>query len=180
MSNRILIRNITNLTDARYFAAMQVDWISMQLTDDPLSFSKWHTIKEWISGVRMAAELNTDDESVIARAIIDAQPEGMIVDHPDFIHLLGGMNVFLLTENIKHTLSDEIFARIVPYENYKDLSPLAFPQNIFLEADWTPDGIQQLINSDYRGGICFSGGEESELGMRDYSQLDKILEMLRK
>lgn len=88
--------------------------------------------------------------------------------------------MFLLTENIKHTLSDKFFARIVPYENNKDLSPIDFPENIFLEATWLPEGIQQLINSDYRGGICFSGGEESELGMRDYSQLDKILEILRK
>ena len=72
MSNNIFIRNISSLTDARYFAAMGVDWMSVKLSEDPASFSKWHTMREWVAGVKLAVELISNDESLIAKAMIDA------------------------------------------------------------------------------------------------------------
>ena len=97
-TNQILVRNIRHLTDARYFAAMGVDWMSMELSGDPASFSKWHSMQEWISGVKLAAELTSEDESVIARTIIDVKPEGIISDNLDIVHLTGGVHLFLLSD----------------------------------------------------------------------------------
>ena len=63
--NPILIRNIKHLTDARYFAAMGVDWMSMPLTHDPQSFAMWHTLADWIEGVKLAAEIDVNDEMLV-------------------------------------------------------------------------------------------------------------------
>ena len=73
------MRNIKHLTDARYFAAMGVDWMSMELNNDPTSFMKWHTLKDWVEGVQLAAEIGTPDEMLLAKTIIDARPDGIIL-----------------------------------------------------------------------------------------------------
>src|SRR5687768_1137308 len=100
MSNNIFIRNISSLTDARYFAAMGVDWMSVKLSEDPASFSKWHTMREWVAGVKLAVELISNDESLIAKAMIDAQPDGLVADNLDNIHLTGGIDLFLLPQKL--------------------------------------------------------------------------------
>lgn len=178
----ILVRNINNLTDARYFAAMGVDWMSMELTEDPLSFSKWHTLHEWISGVKLAAELNARDESVIAKAIIDAAPDGIISDNLDLIHLAGGIELFLLTDKLLSGNSNGLYSQIIPYTSFPsdyNVASIEHPELIYLENEWTPEVISTLKSNGYRGGFCFSGSDESLVGVKDYSYMDFMIEVVK-
>ena len=179
-SNQIMIRNVSHLTDARYFAAMEVDWISIAINDDPVSFSRWHAMREWISGVKLAAELSTADESLIAKTIIDANPDGIITDNFDIIHLTGGIDLFLLTEKILP--ADDNYFQIIPYNNY-NFSPveivLSNAKNIFLEAAWNIKMIEDLKQANYMGGFCFQTSGEMEVGIKDFSEMDEILELIK-
>lgn len=177
--NNILIRSISHLTDARYFAAMGVDWISMELSEAPVSFQKWHSVQEWISGVKMAAELTSVDESVIARTIIDVKPEGIITDNIDIIHLTGGVQLFLLTDKINSKVGDELYGQIIPYHPSLKLEYHLIPENVYLQADWTPEWIKELKNIDYSGGFCFLASGEAKVGVKDYSDMDIMLELIR-
>lgn len=181
MPNPILVRKILSLTDARYFAAMGIDWMSMELSEDPLTFSRWHTMREWISGVKLAAELKSHDESQIAKTIIDANPDGIILNTLDFIHLTGGIDLFILTKNLLPP-NPELFTQIIPYDPLNIYSDIFLPdlaEFIYLKAEWTADLIRELKNNGYKGGICFEGGEESILGMRDFTEMDMMIEILR-
>ncbi|HUR30772.1 MAG TPA: hypothetical protein VMZ69_05030 [Saprospiraceae bacterium] len=177
--NPIIIRNVSHLTDARYFAAMEVDWISIALTDDPVSFSRWHAMREWISGVKLAAELATAEESLVAKTIIDANPEGIITDNIDIIHLTGGMALFILTEKILQ--ENENFAQIISYVNYNKDNGFLFsnPEAIYLDANWTREMIFDLKQKNYNGGICLHASGELAAGMKDFSEMDEILELIR-
>ncbi len=180
--NPILVRYINNLADARYFAAMEVDWISMELSEDPLSFSKWHTLRDWISGVKLAAQLQNEDESLVAKTIIDAKPDGIISTNLEFVHLTGGVDLFIQTEKLLPVHPSQLFAQIVPYDplNVDDgvfgfvSSPL-----IYLEADWTIKLISGLKDKNYSGGFCFRPGSEDVVGVKDYSLMDEMIELLR-
>jgi hypothetical protein len=35
-----------------------------------------------------------------------------------------------------------------------------------------------LLDAGYKGGVCFTGGEEDATGMRDYEVMDGLLERL--
>ena len=51
---------ITNLTDARYFAAMLVDYLGFQLDlshDDRISPEVFHGIKAWVEGPQIVAQV---------------------------------------------------------------------------------------------------------------------------
>ena len=162
---------------------MGVDWMSMELTEDPLSFSRWHTFHEWISGVRLAAELNTIEESVIAKAIIDAAPDGIISDTLDLIHMTGGIELFLLTTQLSGGNGNGLYNRIIPYLSLpSDFNVASFqhPELIYLEHEWTPAVIGTLISKGYKGGFCFRGSDETMVGVKDYTTLDFMIELIKK
>jgi len=179
--NQILVRNIQHLTDARYFAAMGVDWMSMELNGDPASFMRWHTFKDWVEGVKLAAEIYTNDEMLLAKAVIDAQPQGIVFHQPGGSAGLPDMQLFFdETACDDHTALPECSIRIMTYHPLVDM--LAFldldPQTTFLQADWTPDMLGSLLDAGFKGGICFSGGDEDATGMRDYEMMDQLLERI--
>src|SRR5687767_6739171 len=113
--------------------------MSIQLTEEPSSFSKWHTMREWVSGVKLAVELFYQEESLIAKTMIDAQPDGLVVDNLDFIHLTGGVDLFILPEKLLPQTPDQLFAQIISYDPSgmeTNLDKFLFPHLIYLEANW--------------------------------------------
>src|SRR5688500_15300958 len=180
-ANPILVRNIHHLTDARYFAAMEVDWISLELSNDSISFSKWHAMRDWISGLKFAAELKEPDESLVAKTIIDARPDGIISDSLEFVHLTGGIDLFILAEKLLPIPSNHLFAQIIPYDSLKIEGVFSFeaPALLYLEAEWTMELISELKERNYSGGFCFRTLREDVIGVKDYSNMDQMIEFIR-
>ena len=179
--NSILVRNIKHLTDARYFAAMGVDWMSIELNAYPGSFLLWHTLRDWVEGVKLAAEIPADDEMLLAKTIIEALPDGIILNQPLFPEVTKSIQLFYETDtiNILKLSGDDIF--ILPYE--ADLTgfgktPELPVDRIFLQSSWTMYSLKTLLDSGYEGGICFSGGEEDKTGIRDYELMDDLFNVL--
>jgi len=178
--NPILVRKINHLTDARYFAAMGVDWISMELNTDPASFMRWHTLKDWVAGVKLAAEIDMNDEMVLAKTIIDARPDGMVVNK--YIHedLLSELEIFYEVNSFDEITTGNEATIIL---SFSDMTPVESILNIpsdkiFLQATWTVDMLTNLRTNGYVGGICFLGGLEDQTGIRDYGEMDEMLEIL--
>jgi len=179
--NQILVRNIKHLTDARYFAAMGVDWMSMELNTEETSFMRWHTFRDWVEGVKLAAEITTVDEMLLAKVIIDAKPHGIVFHQTGESEGLPELQLFFDTTAFDvEGEFPECSIRIITYHPMIDM--LSFldldPQTTFLQADWTPDMLSALLEAGYKGGICFSGGEEDATGMRDYEQMDELIALI--
>ena len=59
LSKKIIIQNITNLSDARYFAAWGVDFISFNQDESSPYYASWDKIKEikeWVEGPKILIE----------------------------------------------------------------------------------------------------------------------------
>lgn len=178
--NQILVRNIKHLTDARYFAAMGVDWMSMELNHDPASFMKWHTLKDWVAGVKLAAEIDISDDMLLAKSIIDAIPDGIVVRHMPQDAFPAEIQLFFDAQSPEGIDFPEDSFKIIRYDPLMDLQPILSTDSatIFLQAEWTPDSLGKLLEAGYSGGICFTGGEEDATGMRDYEMMDELIGML--
>lgn len=180
--HQILVRKITHLTDARYFAAIGVDWLSIRLHSDPATFSFWHTLRDWVAGIRLAAEFDGEDEMVLSKIIIDAKPEGIIADHLDFVHLTGGLEMFVAADEFSPLLRQNGIHIILPYE-YGKTDPGSFinipSDQVFLESDWNEQSISEIKSSGYTGGFCFQSTPESKTGVKDYSEFDRMFEILQ-
>lgn len=178
-ANQILVRNITHLTDARYFAAMGVDWMSIALDNDPTSFMRWHTLKDWVSGVKLAAELHLPDEMLLAKTIIEAKPDGLIFFQSDVMEELPPVQLFFDVANHIDLDLPNGSIRIIPYGSVaKDQLLEMDPQATYVQAEWTMDQLAHLLETGYRGGICMTGGEEDVTGVRNYELMDSLLEKL--
>ncbi len=177
--NQILVRNIKHLTDARYFAAMGVDWMSMELNNDPTSFMRWHTFKDWVEGVKLAAEIDAVDEMLLSKTIIDAKPDGIILTQLKDLEGISDAELFFDTRNINRYHCPVGSFQIVHFDEIEADHILELnPATTFLQHDWTLDVLDKLLGLGYMGGICFTGGDEDATGMRDYELTDKLIERL--
>jgi hypothetical protein len=176
----ILIRNITHLTDARYFAAMGVDWMTMELNNEPTSFMKWHTLKDWVAGVKLAAEIDITDEMLLAKTIIDAIPDGIVVHNIIPIELSPDIQVFYDAQSLEGIDFPVNNLKIIRYDQWMDLQTILSTnqEDIFLQSDWTHDSLEKVLQAGYAGGICFTGGAEDITGIRDYELMDELIGMM--
>jgi len=73
LKTHIKASNISNLTDARYYAAWTVKWLGLDLrasAEQPLSLEAVKTIKDWIEGPVIVGEMDILDFEV-AKSTID-------------------------------------------------------------------------------------------------------------
>ena len=87
LKTRIKASQITNLTDARYFAARDVEWLGFNLdagTDNFIHPQNIKAIKEWLEGPKIVGEFGMQDSSEINAAIdfldLDVVQVGMFAD----------------------------------------------------------------------------------------------------
>jgi phosphoribosylanthranilate isomerase len=76
LSTKIYAGPITNLTDARYFAAWDVAWMSFNLSpgeDSFLPINQVQAIKEWVEGPAMVGAFNLHSAEEIQKLAVDLQ-----------------------------------------------------------------------------------------------------------
>ncbi len=178
----ILVRNIKHLTDARYFAAMGVDWMSTELTTDPASFMLWHALRSWVEGVMQAAEMDINDEMLVAKIIIDAKPDGIILKDDSIIDLPDELNIFWEANSTEKVSVDRRGKTILLYNDNSPIDEVfKIPADkIFLQARWSAAMLNDVLLKGYEGGICFIGGHEDMTGVMDYSEMDEMMRILGK
>lgn len=102
MSNaKIKASAVTHLTDARYFAAWEVDWLGFVLTPgqdayvDPRQLA---AIREWVDGPAICGEFSLADADAIQRLADDLSLDAVQVDHftdTDVLRRLAGRRPLL-------------------------------------------------------------------------------------
>ena len=121
LKTKIIANQITNLTDARYYAAWYVDWLGFDLrrtTQDNMALEEVKAMKEWIEGPVVVGELDWLDYEK-GKAIIDyLELEAIQVGMFTPVEYLQGLsNKTVIKEVIieKNTTYEAIFAHLEEY-----------------------------------------------------------------
>jgi len=178
----ILVRRIQHLTDARYFAAVGVDYLTMELDETQLSFDRWHAIRDWVEGVSLVAEPSNESDSLLAKIIIDAKPNGILVTPSMLPNIPGDIELYMMAAPM--TIPTAPFGTSIILDVSAELieADFQFPKsdnNIFIQTDWTPVLIGKVLQQGYEGGFCFTGGKEEVTGVRDYTMMDDMISLLK-
>lgn len=88
LKTKVKAGSITNLTDARYFAAWEAEWLGFnfdQGAEDYISVQNAIAIKEWVDGVKIVGEFSNihtaeDINQAIKLVDLDAVQLGMLSD----------------------------------------------------------------------------------------------------
>ena len=122
---------ITNLTDARYFAAREVEWLGFPIGngDGMIAPMQVKAIAEWVDGVKIVGEFSfATPEEILAlseQVGLDAVQVGMFISQKEISELKGLSvikEVVVGTELSESELEDHLEA----YVNYCDLFLLNF------------------------------------------------------
>jgi len=174
LNRQVIAQNITNLTDARYFAAWGVDYLSFNMQDGSPYMILWEDIKEiidWVEGPRSLIEANAIEylEGI----------DGHIM-HLSFSSLPITKETFFRLPEIDPNLHLTSNNFIIPIRSRIDLATLKkisvdLGTNIFLDiSNLDFDLLDELPDL----GIVVQGGEEEKVGVKNFDDLDVLYDWL--
>lgn len=195
----VYIRDVDNLSDARYCAGMGVEMIGFKLDQDQsgsLSQATYNEISNWISGVKIVGEFGDLSTDRIEEFLNNSQADFLLVpgisqleqytslSKPLILQMelnsstddqLAALNFssvsldYLLITSPKDTIDEESRAKILELSN-------EYPVILgFGISEQNAHGIAKKLGL---AGISLAGSSEIRPGFKDYDELADILEIL--
>ncbi len=195
----VYIRDVNNLSDARYCAGMGVDLLGFRLDPDQenhLDASRFKEITDWISGVKIVGEFGALPTGHIRQILPELNPDYMLVPT---INLLDGyteLNKPLILSMEIDQITDSVLAEL----NYRSgtfeyilvtgnsthitdseksrVSELSILHPVMLGFGFDEHTAGILVTELGAEGISMGGSSEIRPGYKDYDVLADILEAL--
>lgn len=172
----VKVGSITNLSDARYCAAMGVDMLGFQAVEGHENFipaALFQEIRGWVTGPQVVAEVYGVKDSAGLQTIIENY-------RPDFLEL-GAQEFDLLkgTLPLPYILAlknQEIVKGSPAYILSAEEVSIPTSSKLLISVD-SKEAMDQVLNGP-ADGIALKGSVELKPGLKDYQELSEILEML--
>ncbi len=201
---KVKVSNIDNLTEARYFAGAQVDWLEFCLDDEsdrcvtPMTV---HDIAQWITGPALVGEMGnytTSKMHEVAEALeldflkiplTSLKGDMAAVQYP----LIGNLPVNKKTDvaGIQKILNNwkatvRYFEITLPSVDSTDNLPFSISSlksltneyPIILNMSWTKARIRPIIEEWKPAGINIEAAGEEETGLKSFDEVADLLDQL--
>lgn len=191
---------ITNLTDARYFAAKEVHFLGFNLEEgtpgylDPLYMK---AIREWVQGPKITGEFDRTPGAVVREAAAFYGLDAVQVTRTDDLSLPDEVEVILYVPALADVKAVRaIFEDASAVADYflLDFSPVpnaeaillgnagawrelfaGFP--VLLQLDVTAAALKPLLDTLQPAGLSLRGGEEEAVGVKSFEEIYAVFEM---
>lgn len=197
---------ITNLTDARYFAALEVEWLGFHLDKGNETYIEPQTvvaIKEWVEGPKIVGEFGMQDVDFIKEAV-----EKMDLDVVQLGHFSPVSHAMMLpnTPIIKEFVLEERFdmdavaEHLFMFSDYVEtfilsgrlkwssikehtisiefLREICKKYQVIIAFDIEAEDVLGLLQNIRPYGIGVTGGEEEAVGVKSFDELDELFEKI--
>jgi phosphoribosylanthranilate isomerase len=192
---------VTNLTDARYFAAKEVDFLGFNLeegTDGYLDPSHMKAMREWVAGPKIVGEFDRANANYVREAAaffaLDAVQVSASTIGSDW-SALEGLEVVLAIDDPLHwrahlaqhasnaawALIDFSRANISLSNIYAEIDfwkTMCAQRALLLQGDFSAAEWLDLLNALPLAGISLLGGEEERVGVKSFDEIEEIFERL--
>lgn len=199
---RIKASRITNLTDARYFAAKEVDFLGFNLeegTEGYLDPMYMKAIREWVEGPRITGEFSRASPAYIREAVpffgLDAVQ--VTAAYADQLAQFEGLE--LIVEFSEEDLNDWSLAeRAAPFascflanlrwtphllapnlsETARRLRDWCAAWPVLIQTDAPAAQMPDLLAALQPAGLGLVGGEEERIGVKSFDEIEAIFDLL--
>jgi len=204
LKTKVKASAITNLTDARYFAAWEVQWLGFNFqegTADYIDPTTMKAIKEWVDGVEIIGEFGMHTAEYIKSGIelldLDGVQVNQFLDHSELQQLV---DVKVIQEIVIEagTNAEDIQTLLAMNSQWVNYFLLNFSSNkvelsafgdaaladiceeypVLLSANINKETIDAVLNDIKPYGIEVKGGEEEKVGYKSFDDLDDLFEEL--
>lgn len=119
LASKVLASGITHLTDARYFAAWEVDYLAFPLGEgvsEAISWDYLNALREWVEGPEIVAELGKIEDATPWLEVLPAQNIKTVLLYGDDSEPAGeafkaaGITVITKLEVDRHVTGDDVEA----------------------------------------------------------------------
>ncbi len=172
---KFFAKNIHHLTDARYFSAMGVEWMSFLIGQDGISEHAFHGIVEWIEGPKIGVEGDVELASLSDYTVIRARD---YIEPSDTNILQIGLDMW--SQAPYELEAKAILLSVNSLEEIREHSSFLENQNIpyFLDTHFSNDQLINITKEISNVGIAISGSNEEKLGFKDFDDIDQLFEAL--
>ena len=153
---KIIAANITNLTDARYFAAWEVDFLLFDL--DVISLQQVDEIREWVSGPELLLLISETSIPLVEEAVIKLTPWAI------------GLKRSAVESQIEFLRGH---VRFFEFQSSDGRSRLEMDDEIFTLCE----DLNEVKNTT-PGNIIIQGSEEEMTGVKSFQDVDTLFEWL--
>jgi phosphoribosylanthranilate isomerase len=174
----VKIGGITNLSDARYCAGMGVDMLGFNVIPghpNYISPASFQQIRGWVTGPLIVAEIaGLQDQQELKLILENYRPDMLQMELSELTKIPSPPLPYILrlrrNENISH---------LAVQPEYIMSEKPAFTSSIpfLIEVTTTGEVTSALSDSSVKG-ISLNGGPELKPGLKDYSTMADILELL--
>lgn len=207
LSTRVHANHITSLTDARYFAALEVTALGFNLeqgTDTYMSPQQLIAIKEWVEGPQIIGQFGMQPVETIQEAVTTIGLDGVQLGHfapVDYAMRLPDVVVIkeiVLEEALDRTYLEQQLFTFGSYvdrfiltgrfqwqtlaQNPYDLAFLrqcCKDYRIVIAFDFAAAELPALLSGLAPYGIGVTGGEEEAVGVKSFDELDDLFEHIQ-
>lgn len=192
---------ITNLTDARYFAAKDVHFLGFNLEEgtpgylDPVHMK---AIREWVQGPQIVGEFDRTPAATVLEAAAFYGLDAVQVAQTEGLPLLAPLRPILsLPATADVPALQRLFEQQRPYvacflldfsENagataslFETPAPwrqLFARYPVFLDFDAPADVLPALLHTLQPAGLALRGGEEEQVGVKSFEAIEAVFEAL--
>lgn len=179
---KIIASSISNLTDARYFAAWAVDALSFDL--NKIDRDEYFAIKDWVEGVNILLETKeefSDLDIHEADGIIyiidrDIQDQDVLSSQTKVSASLNILQKLSFKEG--HIMRAGYEWHQLDQEDQLKWIKFGKQHNCFLDLPLKIADLEKYANSDLIYGLVLRGGDEEKVGFKSYDELDQIFDIM--
>lgn len=179
----VKVGKITNLSDARYCAGMNVDmlgFVTVESRENYLPVKDYQDIRGWVSGPKVVAEVyGVKTREELSAIIENYRPDYLELSTRELALVQNTLPILLHlnnNESIPTAFRENIYAVITQDQNIKTKT---HGENILILFDATATAVKDdILNASGIDGIVLSGSKEESPGLKDYDHLAEVLENL--
>jgi phosphoribosylanthranilate isomerase len=195
----ILASGITSLTDARYFAAREVDFLGFNLeegSDKYLDPMYMKAIREWVQGPKIVGQFSKADASFIREAVAFFGLDGAVISaqqHLNNLPALDGLNLLLYMDlpfdsDAWRAAFEKAAAFVsffvVPIGQHTGnghtsfLTSLCSRYPVLIHPDIAVQEIPAMLESLQPAGLGIEGGPEEKVGIKSFDDLETLFDAI--
>jgi len=189
---------ITNLTDARYFAAKEVDFLGFNLEEGTEGFLEpmyMKAIREWVEGPKIVGEFSRSTPAYVREAATFFGLDAVQVTPQLSAQLsdLEGLIVFM--EILSAEMDEHFFQQAAPFVSWflikmessrlsekslLKIKNLCSEYPVLIQTDAPARQFSELLETLQPAGLSLVGGEEEQVGVKSFDEIEAIFDLLEK
>lgn len=208
LKTKVKVSSLTNLTDARYFAAWGVEWLGFNLQEGHADYQDAKTMKEicgWVEGPKTLGEFAFEDLPTMQQAIGERELQAVQISQIQPSELAEQLSVPVFKEWImdKALTPERLQSQLEEAGQWVDHQVLDFTKggwtwtaikaqpkllqalqaackahSLWLDLDFTEDNVLEILEMLHFEGISIRGGAEEKVGYKSFEDLDGLYDVL--